>query len=142
LVTTHCTALGSLACSRVSEWECLQDDLRQRASEASQRAAEACLSMAGERGWGTWGKGSVRMQPTIWALRALTRHAPLFESNLFGLFEQLRAMHSVGHPGCFGFKPWDRAPCFPNRVFPPAMRRCRKDRLRSLSDRPVLLGVT
>jgi 8-oxo-dGTP diphosphatase len=105
VVTTHCTALGSLACAHIARWQKLPSDLRRRASNASHIAAEACLNMAGERGWGTWGKGSIRIQPTIWALRALAKHSRSFRTDLFLRFEQLRAMHSLGYPGCFGFRP-------------------------------------
>ncbi len=117
VLTTHCTALGSLACARVSGWNQLPSDLRQRASKAAVLAAEACLNMAGERGWGTWGKGSVRIQPTIWALRALARYPRLFRRALFDRFEQLRAMHSVGSPGCFGFRPGTERRVSPSASF-------------------------
>jgi glycosyltransferase involved in cell wall biosynthesis/8-oxo-dGTP pyrophosphatase MutT (NUDIX family) len=104
LVTTHCTALGALACAQIAKWPFL-DHMRASAAEASRRASEACLRMAGERGWGTWGKGGIRMQPTIWALRALALNPEEFGEELFRRFEQLRVMHTVGEPGCFGFKP-------------------------------------
>jgi 8-oxo-dGTP pyrophosphatase MutT (NUDIX family) len=104
LVTTHCTALGALACAQVAKWP-LPDELRASTMDASRRAAEACLRMAGDRGWGTWGNGGIRIQPTIWALRALALHPTEFDEELFRRFEQLRVMHSIGEPGCFGFKP-------------------------------------
>jgi len=105
LVTTQSTALGALACSKIAGWICLPDELRQRAADAASRAAEACLRMAGERGWGTWGKGTVRIQPTLWALRAAAslRQGP--HPELLRRFELVRMIHSAGAPGCFGFKP-------------------------------------
>lgn len=113
-ITTHCTALGALACTRVSEWPQLSQQLRSRAAEASDYAANTCLQMAGERGWGTWGKGSIRIQPTIWALRAIVPKDS-HRAELMRRFEQLRTMHSNGFPGCFGF-----APGTPPRVSPTA----------------------
>ena len=35
----------------------------------------------------------------------MARHANVFGDQMFMRFEQLRVMHSVGVPGCFGFKP-------------------------------------
>lgn len=103
-ITTHCTALGALACACVASWNHIPVELRARAEQASRLAADACLRMAGDRGWGTWGRGTVRLQPTILALRALALH-DVHRPELSRRFEQLRVMHSKGKPGCFGFQP-------------------------------------
>jgi glycosyltransferase involved in cell wall biosynthesis/8-oxo-dGTP pyrophosphatase MutT (NUDIX family) len=117
LVTTHCTALGGLVCARASKWSHLPKDLCERLSSAGEHAAEACLRMAGDRGWGTWGKGSVRIQPTIWALRALISQRQLSEPEIMRRFEVFRMLHSAGAPGCFGFKPGREARISPTASF-------------------------
>ena len=58
---------------------------------------------------GVLGERAVRIQPTIWALRALKRNV-VYRKELIQRFEQLRTMHSSGFPGCFGFAPGSAPP--------------------------------
>lgn len=116
-ITTHCTALGAIACARAATWDVISKKTREMASSASEFAADACVRMADERGWwGTWGKGTPRIQPTLWALRAMT-HFEKYKLELFRQFEQLRALHSNRHPGCFGFRPGTEPHVSPTACF-------------------------
>ncbi len=105
VITTQCTALASLALRHVHGLSQVSGPDRQRAFATSLRSANACFEIAGDRAWGTFGAGAVRMQPTIWALRAIAGHLPIHSDEVKTRFTQLRAMHSLGAPGCFGFAP-------------------------------------
>lgn len=105
LVTTQCTALAALMFDHLSSLTSFDSESREWWRELSTRAAQKCLSLAGERGWATWAEGEIRIQPTIWALRALALQPEQFREEILRRFDSLRAMHSLRHPGCFGFRP-------------------------------------
>ena len=102
LVTTQCTALASIAALGVSGCWRLSKRHRAKSATLAGRAAKACLHLAGERGWGTWEGASVRIQPTLWALIALALQREAASAEWLG---QVRAAHSLGSPGRFGFQP-------------------------------------
>jgi serine/threonine protein kinase/8-oxo-dGTP pyrophosphatase MutT (NUDIX family) len=105
LVTTQCTALAALALRHVSSLKAVPKWLSTLAFEASTRAVKACRDLACDRGWGTWQQTTVRIQTTIWALRALCVDRLQHHHTIDRFFSQLRQMHTVGQPGCFGFRP-------------------------------------
>lgn len=117
LVTTQCTALAALALDHVSKLIRLPGDLREEACSAGRRGARLLAQLADARGWGTWGKGRVRIQPTIWALRGMTVDYSTWRDAIHERMEQLRAMHSAGEPGCFGFQPGSERRVSPTASF-------------------------